>query len=96
MAQTADIQKVFNAVISGETVKLLFFDKKSYDSFRVSLLRKFRNYRNFVESLGGSRPLADNYIKCSFDGTTGTGTYSLGTESERKNIPSKVYQVEEL
>lgn len=96
MGQSATLQQIFNAILLGETQKVLFFDKKEYDSTRTSLLRKFREYLSLLEKLGSDNPYEGQFLRCSWNGELGEGTFLLDDERRKSNLPGKTYKVSEL
>lgn len=96
MGQSATLQQIFNDILAGETKKVLFFDKKEYDSTRTSLLRKFREYLALIEKLGSDNPYDGKFLRCSWNSELGEGTFLLDDERRKSNLPGKTYQVSEL
>lgn len=93
----SSLQNVFNMVLAGETVSILFPTKKHYDSCRVSLLRKFKNHKKIYDSLGADSPYDGQFIQCAFDKDLVRGRFQLAGNDARKNTPlAAQFQVEEL
>jgi hypothetical protein len=93
----SNLQNVFNKITAGEEVYLLFATKKSYDSVRVNLLRKFRNLKELYESLGADSPYDGKFLQCSFEKDTVRGRFVIADGEKRKNIPaSEKFQVLDL
>lgn len=93
----SDLQNVFNMILDGEVVSLLFATKKQYDSCRVNLLRKFKNHKKIFDDLGADSPYADKYIQCTFDKDAVRGRFQLAEETQRKNVPNVTrFQIEQL
>lgn len=94
---TSSLQVVFNRIIAGEVVTVLFYDEKAYNSARVSLLRKFRNLKDLYDSIGADHPYTGKYLQCSIDRKELLGKFMIADESERKNTPNSLkFQVQEL
>lgn len=96
MPKSLDLQQVFNQILAGESVVLLFPEKKHYDSARASLLRKFKEYRKMIGGLGVADPYEGQYLQARFDSEEVKGTFKLADESEKTNNPGKQYLVEDL
>lgn len=86
-----NVNGLYNEVLEGSVVKLLFANKTEFESVRVTFLRKFKRYKALLESLGGPNFLDGKFMRCSFNGAECSGTFSLEAEEKRKNLPGKMY-----
>jgi hypothetical protein len=91
--QKFDVQSIFNHVLEGQGQKVLFADKKEYDSLRVTLVRKYTNYTALLESLGGPNYLENKFFRAAWNGKEVSGTFTLEEKEERKNLPGRLYRV---
>ncbi len=78
------LQDVFNAVIADQQV-CIEVNKKSYESLRVSLLRKYKAYVDQCQSVG-LPAYDDKYLSCQFDGANGMATFQLRWREESKRV----------
>lgn len=91
---TTSLQEIFNAVVLEEEQLVVEIDKKSYDSLRVMLVRKFTNYRKQCQSVG-IPSYDDRYVSCSFDADLQQATFKLKwlEESQRVRKQYAVYKL---
>jgi hypothetical protein len=91
----ATLQDIFNSVVLElETVAIPFDSKKDYENMRVSLLRKFRIYKQQCSDVGISS-YDDRYLSASFDSVNGMGVFQLKDQAESGRV-RKQYLITKL
>lgn len=90
-----DLQGIFNSVLAGDTVSVLFKDKQAYDSFRTSILRKYREYKRLLDKLGADDPYEGKYLQARFDREEVKGEFKLASDGDKQN-KEKSYIVQDL
>ena len=89
------LQAVFNKLtLEKQALACSFPDKRSYESLRVSLVRK---YSQFAEqcSMAGMAEYDDRYIAATWDDATCVATFELKNKEDSKRVP-KSYLVKVL
>ena len=84
------LQEIFNTVVmNDEQLIIPFQDRRSYDSLRVALVRKFSTYRKQGQSVGITS-YDDRFISCTFacnvETATATGTFELKWREDSKRV----------
>lgn len=88
--EQGDLQRVFNRVISGETVVIKFFDKRAFESCRAACVRKFGVYKQTLEQIGAGDSVEGKYFKCAWNGKEVVGTFSLSDATSKPNKPYSI------
>jgi len=88
--EQGDLQRVFNRVLLGDPIKILFFDRKAFESCRVALTRKFTAYKLQLDSIGVGESVEGKYIKAQFSKADVTGTFSLAETAAKPNRPYQI------
>lgn len=95
-----NLQAIFESVVMmDETVTLAFPDRKSYESLRVALVRKYTKYRALCGE-AGIESYDDRFVSCSLRADQQAeehfvGTFRLAWKEESKRVP-RDYQVLKL
>jgi hypothetical protein len=84
------LQEIFNTVVmNDEQLIIPFADRRSYDSLRVALVRKFSTYRKQCQSVGVTS-YDDRFVSCSVvcdaDAGTTAGTFGLKWREDSKRV----------
>lgn len=87
------LQEIFNAVVmNDELVSVMLTDRKTYDSLRVALVRKFSNYRAVCQQ-AGIESYDGRFLSCTY--LESTASFSMKWKEESKRV-AKDYQVLKL
>lgn len=89
-------QDIFNRILSGEQVQVLFVSHSEYHSLRCGLLKKFRKYNQTLESIGADGLKDHKFLKASWNSTEVSGTFSLEDVAARTNNGQRKYTIKTL
>lgn len=79
----AGLQDVFNHLLLGKEIKLIFNSKQEYDSLRTSLIRKLRKASEGMESIGDFNPYREQFVKSSYSAETGEAVFQLAHKEQK-------------
>jgi hypothetical protein len=86
-------RQVLNKLLAKQVVTIAFFDKSSYDSARVALIKSFKKHCAYFDSLGVDNPYEGLYVQARFQSQEVTGTFRLEEEKRKTNIKGRTYNV---
>lgn len=88
------LQEILNQLLAEPQPLVLQMAERDYTPLRVSLLRKFKNYRQLCESVGMDT-YKDMYIMCSYNKDKLIATFQLEHKSRARRVP-KSYMIAKL
>lgn len=91
-----NFDSIFRKLMLREQVVIGLDNRKEFDTLRVSLLRRYRNYAALSESIGGPDPFEGEFLKCEWDKEVKFAKFKISSVELRNTTHKKIYRVVEL